>query len=128
MTDEVATLVLADNVSQARALTLDSRRSAERYDDFLFVFDHMLADRRGRSLQRAARARDELAAGPSVNAAFRGPVLAVAMGARQELGIRGAAEGAAWTMRQPAPFVERYFPQAHPRSLWRSSGRASSAP
>src|SRR5262249_20968148 len=41
MTDEVAALVLADNHSQAMALSLDTLRSAQRYDEFVSLIDDM---------------------------------------------------------------------------------------
>src|SRR5207245_10206037 len=42
MTEEVAALVLKDNDNQARALTLDSRRSAERYEEFVAFVDDLV--------------------------------------------------------------------------------------
>jgi NAD-specific glutamate dehydrogenase len=78
--------VLADNVSQARALTLDARRSAERYDDFLFVFDHMLATGaadRGSGFP----SREALMAAPERQRGVPRPVLAVAMGLAKNWGF-----------------------------------------
>ena len=99
MTDEVSELVLVDNVQQARALTLDSLRSVARHDDFLLALDHMVlsgaADRGG-----GLPTREELAARPD-----RRPRLPAARarggdGAREELGIRRAAQDA--RCRRPA--------------------------
>ncbi len=42
MTEDVASLVLEDNAAQALALTLDGRRSAERYEDFLDLLGELL--------------------------------------------------------------------------------------
>jgi glutamate dehydrogenase len=39
MTEEVAALVLADNINQSRALTLDGLRSAARYGEFVDLID-----------------------------------------------------------------------------------------
>src|SRR5262249_59961501 len=42
MTEEEAALVLADNASQALALTLDGRRSADRYEEFVAFIDALV--------------------------------------------------------------------------------------
>lgn len=44
MTEDVAALVLADNAAQALALTLDGRRSAERYEDFLDLLGDLIRE------------------------------------------------------------------------------------
>ncbi|HEY7699473.1 MAG TPA: NAD-glutamate dehydrogenase domain-containing protein, partial [Vicinamibacteria bacterium] len=44
MTEDVARLVLADNAAQALALTLDGRRSAERYEDFVDLVYELITD------------------------------------------------------------------------------------
>jgi glutamate dehydrogenase len=41
MTEEVAALVLADNMNQSRALTLDGLRSAARYEEFVNLLEDM---------------------------------------------------------------------------------------
>ena len=51
MTDEVASLVLADNENQARCLTLDGIRSAARYEDFVALVEDMVG-RRAREPRR----------------------------------------------------------------------------
>ncbi|HYK88454.1 MAG TPA: NAD-glutamate dehydrogenase domain-containing protein, partial [Acidobacteriota bacterium] len=43
MTEEVASLVLADNDNQSCALTLDALRSAARYDEFVGMVENMAA-------------------------------------------------------------------------------------
>jgi glutamate dehydrogenase len=103
-------LVLADNVSQARALTLDARRSAQRYDEFLFVFDHMLAT--GAADRRSGfPSREALIAAPGRQRGVPRPVLAVAMGLAKNWGFAELMKGTI-DDAQAAPFVERYFPQA----------------
>jgi glutamate dehydrogenase len=110
MTDEVSGLVLADNVSQARALTLDARRSAERYDDFLFVFDHMLATG---AVDRGSGfpSREALITAPERQRGVPRPVLAVAMGLAKNWGFAELMKGTL-DDAQAGPLVERYFPQA----------------
>jgi glutamate dehydrogenase len=44
MTEDVARLVLADNAAQALALTLDGRRSAERYEEFVDLVYQLITD------------------------------------------------------------------------------------
>ena len=61
MTEEVAELVLADNRNQARALTLDGRRSVKRYEEFAaFVEDLVGAGVRLQVLLRVGKADSDV--------------------------------------------------------------------
>ena len=110
MTGEVSRLVLEDNVQQARALTLDSRRSAAGYDDFLFVLDHMRvtgAADRGSGLP----SREELAASAERQRGFPRPVLAVMMALAKNWGFVELLKAAVVDSARAEPFLPRYFPQ-----------------
>ncbi len=111
MTDEVSQLVLADNVAQARALTLDSLRSIARYDEFLFVIDHMLASG---AVDRTSGlpSRDELATSPQKPRGCPRPVLAIAMAHAKNWGFGELLKAAVVDGPQAEPFLHRYFPQA----------------
>jgi glutamate dehydrogenase len=98
-------------VLQARALTLDARRSASRYDDFLFVLDHMLASG---AADRASGlpARDELAGSPHRDRGFPRPVLAVMMALAKNWGFVELLKSPVVDSTLAAPFVRAYFPAA----------------
>jgi glutamate dehydrogenase len=111
MTDEVAALVLADNDGQALALSLDTMRSQQRYEEFVALVDDMagagLLSRRDESVP----SRDELLASPQRHRGLPRPLLCVLLGyskmsAFQLLLETGFPDGDAGR-----PFLESYFPR-----------------
>ena len=111
MTDDVSQLVLEDNALQARALTLDGRRSAEAYDDFLFVLDHMLLTG---AVDRASGlpTREELVVSPERHRGFPRPVLAVMMSLAKNWGFAELLKAPVLDSELVEPFLLRYFPPA----------------
>jgi glutamate dehydrogenase len=109
MTDEVSLLVLEDNVRQARALTLDSLRSMARYDDFLFVFDHLAASGAATRADNLPT-RDELAARRDHERGFPRPVLAIAMALVKNWGRAELLSSPLVDSPLAQPFLTRYFP------------------
>ncbi len=80
MTDEVSALVLADNASQALALTLDGLRSASRHEDFVGLVEDLVA---GGVLSRsddAVPSKDELLASSARDRGLPRPLLCVMLG------------------------------------------------
>jgi glutamate dehydrogenase len=110
MTEEVATLVLADNEGQALALSLDGLRSARRFEEFVALVDEMV---RAGLLSRADDSvppREELLAGPHRERGLPRPLLCVLLGhskmsAFQQLLESEFPDGAAGR-----PFLDAYFP------------------
>jgi glutamate dehydrogenase len=109
MTDEVSQLVLADNLLQARALTLDSRRSAARFEDFLFVLDHMMASGAA-DRTSGLPPRDELATSAQRERGMPRPVLAIAMALAKNWGFVQLLNSPVVDGPLAEPFVRRYFP------------------
>jgi glutamate dehydrogenase len=111
MTDEVAALVLADNSGQALALSLDGRRSAERYEEFVLLVDDMAAEGLSRA-DESVPSREELLASPQRERGLPRPLLCVLLGyakmsAFQRLHETDFADGASGRH-----FLEGYFPRA----------------
>jgi glutamate dehydrogenase len=111
MTDEVSELVLADNVSQARALTLDARRSAARPDELRFTFDHMVASGAA-STAHGLQGRDHTGAGPDGAKAVARPILALAMALAKNWGARELQETPLVDAPETRGFLHGYFPAA----------------
>jgi glutamate dehydrogenase len=110
MTDDVSALVLADNASQARALTLDGLRSAAAYDDHVAFLERLVAAGIVNRQDDALPTREELASGPGHERGLPRPVIAVLLGhtknwAFRELLATDVVEGAA-----ARPFLDAYFP------------------
>jgi glutamate dehydrogenase len=109
MTDEVSRLVLDDNVRQARALTIDSRRSTEAYDEFLSVIDHLVSSgavETGSGLP----GREQLAAADR-SRGFPRPVLAAMMSMVKNWGFVELLKSPVVDGPLGEPFLRRYFPQ-----------------
>jgi glutamate dehydrogenase len=111
MTDEVAALVLQDNQRQALALSLDSLRSAERYEEFVAYVDEMVSAGVLSRADDAIPAREELLASAQRARGLPRPLLAVLLGhtklfAFQQLLETDFPDGAAGR-----PFQFSYFPK-----------------
>jgi glutamate dehydrogenase len=111
MTDEVAQLVLADNASQALALSLDGHRSARRYEEFVEYIDGMVASgvltRSGEGIPR----RDELLASPHRERGLPRPLLAVLLGYSKIAAFQAVMETDFPDREAGRPFLHGYFPR-----------------
>jgi len=111
MTEEVAALVLADNESQARALTLDSLRSAARYEEFVaFVEDLVSTGVLDRAVD-AVPARDELLSSPHRDRGLPRPLLAVLLGHTKMWAFERLMGTSFPDSPAGRPLLEGYFPR-----------------
>ncbi|HEX9187359.1 MAG TPA: NAD-glutamate dehydrogenase domain-containing protein, partial [Vicinamibacteria bacterium] len=111
MTDDVAALVLADNAGQALSLSLDGRRSAERYEEFVALVDDMVGAGLLVRGDEAVPSREELLGSPHRDRGLPRPLLCVLLGyakmsAFQLLLETDFPDGAAGR-----PFLDGYFPR-----------------
>ena len=123
MTEDVATLVLADNTAQALALTLDGKRSAERPEDFLDLLGELIREgvmnradddippwselREPTLLQSDDDDRE------SANSQERGltrPLLALLLGYVKISALSQVLETDFPDSEEGAPFLDAYFP------------------
>jgi len=110
MTEEVAELVLADNRSQARALTLDGLRSVPRYEEFVaFVEDLVAAGVLSRA-DDAVPTRDELLASPYRDRGLPRPLLAVLLGHTKMYAFEMVMQTPFPESESGRPFLLAYFP------------------
>ncbi len=111
MTEEVASLVLADNEHQSRALTLDGLRSAVRYDDFVSLVEEVAAmgivDRRDECLPT----REELLASPQRDRGLPRPMLAVMLGHSKMWAFDAVLQTQLPDSAAAEPFLQTYFPK-----------------
>jgi glutamate dehydrogenase len=111
MTDEVAALVLADNDGQALALSLDARRSQQRYEEFVALVDDMagagLLNRRDESVP----SREELLASPERPRGLPRPLLCVLLGYSKMSAFQLLLETEFPDAAAGRPFLESYFPR-----------------
>jgi glutamate dehydrogenase len=111
MTEEVAELVLDDNRNQARALTLDGRRSAERYEEFVsYVFDLVGAGVLNRA-DDAIPTKEELLASPARARGLPRPLLAVLLGHTKMYAFEMLLETPFPESEDGRPFLDAYFPR-----------------
>ena len=123
MTEDVATLVLADNAAQALALTLDGQRSAGRREDFLDLLGELM--RQGimsredddippwSELREPALLQPEGGPGGPQSDAERGitrPLLALLLGYVKIWALSHVLETDFPDSKEGAPFLDRYFP------------------
>jgi len=80
MTDEVAELVLADNASQALALTLDGLRSSRRYEEFVALVKDLSTKGILSRQDEAVPSQAELLESPTRDRGLPRPLLAVLLG------------------------------------------------
>src|SRR5262249_39164313 len=111
MTDEVAALVLADNHSQAMALSLDTLRSAQRYDEFVSLIDDMAGAGILNRADEAVPTRDELLASPERKRGLPRPLLAVLLGYTKMYAFQMAMETTFPDSASGRPFLDAYFPE-----------------
>jgi glutamate dehydrogenase len=111
MTEEVATLVLADNANQARALTLDGQRSITAYEEFLALVEDMLGAGVLNRVDDAIPTREELLASPERKRGLPRPLLAVLLGHTKMWAFEMLMETEFADGAVGRPLLERYFPR-----------------
>jgi glutamate dehydrogenase len=111
MTEEVASLVLADNENQARALTLDGLRSAARYEEFVAFIEDMVGAGALSRADDAVPTRDELLASPERGRGLPRPLLAVLLGHTKMWAFEMVLESDFPDGASGRPFLDEYFPK-----------------
>jgi glutamate dehydrogenase len=111
LTEEVASLVLADNANQARALTLDGMRSAARYEEFVALIENMLGAGVLNRADDAIPTQAELLASPERKRGLPRPLLAVLLGHTKMWAFEMAMESEFPDSPASRPFLEAYFPR-----------------
>jgi glutamate dehydrogenase len=111
MTEDVAALVLKDNDNQARALTLDSLRSVERYEEFVSFVDDLAGTGILDRADNAVPTRDELLASPHRKRGLPRPLLAVLLGHTKMWAFQTIMESAFPDSPSGRPFLQSYFPR-----------------
>ncbi len=111
MTEEVAELVLRDNRQQALALTLDGRRSAARYEEFLDLIDDMIGAGVLNRTDAAIPTRAELLASPEKGRGLPRPLLAVLLGHTKMFAFPMLMETSFPESATGQPFLTAYFPK-----------------
>jgi glutamate dehydrogenase len=103
--------VLADNESQARGLTLDGIRSAERYEEFIqLVEDRVSAGALNRA-DDGIPTRDELLASPERKRGLPRPLLCLLLGHTKMWAFQKVMETDFPDSETGKPFLNLYFPQ-----------------
>jgi glutamate dehydrogenase len=111
MTDEVSSLVLADNANQALALTLDGLRSSRRYDEFVNLIDDTVAAGIVDRADDAIPTREALLASPGRTRGVPRPLLAVLLGHTKNWVFAQAMETSLPDSLEAQPLLEAYFPR-----------------
>jgi glutamate dehydrogenase len=111
MTDEVAALVLADNLNQALCLTLDGIRSARRYEDFVSLVDDIVGAGILNRGDEAVPTREELLASPERKRGLPRPLLAVLLGYTKMYAFQMVMETDFPDSTSGRPFLDGYFPR-----------------
>jgi glutamate dehydrogenase len=111
MTEEVAALVLADNANQALALTLDSLRSARRYEEFVGLIDDLIGAGVVNRADDEVPGRDELLGSPERRRGLPRPLLAVLLGHTKRWAFEMVMETGFPDSPSGRPFLDAYFPR-----------------
>jgi glutamate dehydrogenase len=111
MTEEVAALVLADNANQALAITLDSHRSAKRYEEFVSFIDDLAGAGILSRADEAIPSREQLLASPDRLRGLPRPLLAVLLGYTKMFAFEMLLETDFPDSASGAPFLDAYFPR-----------------
>src|SRR3989441_5033164 len=110
MAEEVAALVLKDNDNQARALTLDSLRSAARYEEFVAFVDDLAGTGILDRADNAVPTRDELLGSPHRKRGLPRPLLAALLGHTKMWAFQTIMETSFPDSPAGRPFLDEYFP------------------
>jgi glutamate dehydrogenase len=111
MTDEVAELVLADNEDQARALTMDGMRSAERYEEFVELIEDMVGAGVLNRADDAIPTKQELLASPERKRGLPRPLLCVLLGHIKNWAFEMLMETEFPDGATGRPLLDAYFPK-----------------
>lgn len=111
MTEEVASLVLADNENQSRALTLDGLRSAERYEESVALAEEMVAAGIVNRSDENLPVREELLASTQRGRGLPRPMMAVLLGYSKMHTFDMALKTDLPDSTAARPFLETYFPR-----------------
>ena len=110
MTDEVSGLVLADNASQARALTLDGLRSTRRHEAFVGLVEDLVAGGVMRRSDDAVPSKEELLASPARDRGLPRPLLCVMLGHVKNRAFSRLLASSLPDSEVAQPFLPAYFP------------------
>ena len=110
MADEVAALVLADNAGQALCLSLDGRRSARRYDEFVALVDDMAGAGLLSRADESVPTREELLGSSQRDRGLPGPLLCVLLGYAKMSAFQLLLETDFPDGPVGRPFLDGYFP------------------
>jgi glutamate dehydrogenase len=111
MTDEVASLVLADNENQARCLTLDGIRSAARYDEFVALVEDMVGAGLVNRADDQIPTREELSASKHRDRGLPRPLLSVLLGNTKMWAEEMIMETDFPDSETAKPLLDAYFPK-----------------
>jgi glutamate dehydrogenase len=111
MTDDVASLVLADNAGQALALSLDGHRSARRYEEFVALVDDMAGAGLLNRADESVPPREELLASPHRDRGLPRPLLCVLLGYSKMSAFQLLLETEFPDGPAGRPFLDGYFPR-----------------
>jgi glutamate dehydrogenase len=111
MTGEVAGLVLADNASQALALSLDGIRSAARYEEFVQLIEDMAGAGVLNRADDAIPTKDELLGSPERKRGLPRPLLAVLLGHTKNWAFQMLMETDFPDSAAGRPLLDAYFPK-----------------
>jgi glutamate dehydrogenase len=111
MTEEVAELVLADNQNQSLALTLDEKRSAARYEEFVNLVEEMVASGIINRVDEDVPTKEELLASPKRERGLPRPLLAKLLGYCKMWAFDQVMRTDLPDSPLAQPFLEEYFPR-----------------
>jgi glutamate dehydrogenase len=111
MTDEVSELVLADNINQSRALTLDGLRSAAAYDAWVDMVERFVADGIVDRADAALPSKAELLASPARDRGLPRPMLCVLMGHVKNWIFAQSLQTQVPDSDLTRPYLDAYFPK-----------------
>ena len=111
MTDEVSELVLADNINQSRALSLDGLRSAAAYDAWVDMVERFVADGIVDRADAALPSKAELLASPARDRGLPRPMLCVLMGHVKNWIFAQSLQTQVPDSDLTRPYLDAYFPK-----------------
>jgi glutamate dehydrogenase len=111
LTEEVAALVLLDNANQAHALTLDTLRSAARYEEFVDFTEGLVSSGVLSRADNAIPTRQELLESPERERGLPRPMLAVLLGHTKMWAFQTLLETDFADQPQVRTLLDGYFPQ-----------------
>ncbi len=111
MTDEVSELVLADNIGQSLALTLDGMRSAAAYETWVDLVEGFVADGIVNRKDAALPSKEALLASPARDRGLPRPVLCVLMGHVKNWVFAQGLQTQMPDSEVARPLLDAYFPK-----------------